>query len=92
LKRRHKIHAQFLHSQKHAIYLSINQRFLKIHSSAQNDDLYTDETDEETAIALLEGGVELFVVGCFRGRCRRVEGKLGKKGATPVMGVAPFLF
>jgi hypothetical protein len=29
--------AQFLHSPKHAIYLSINQRFPKINSPAQDD-------------------------------------------------------
>jgi hypothetical protein len=34
-------HAQFLHSQKQAIYLSINQWFLKIYSLAQ-DDTYID--------------------------------------------------
>ena len=33
----HKTSAQFLHSQKQAIYLSINQWFLRIYSPAQDE-------------------------------------------------------
>jgi hypothetical protein len=42
--------AQFLHSQKHAVYLSINQRFLKIHSPAQDDSVGGEAKDDSLVL------------------------------------------
>ena len=39
LERQHKLPAQFLHSQKLAIYLSLNQQFPQINSPVQDEDL-----------------------------------------------------